>query len=121
MKVAIPVESETTNPRVCISFGRAPYYLIYNTENDSQEFVSNSAATSQGGAGIRAAQALLDEGIEAVITPRCGENAATVLNGGGVKMYRTVNDNVSENIKLLKEGKLSLLSEIHPGFHTRGI
>ena len=47
---------------ICESFGRAPYYLIYDTEKDEATFIDNSAATSTGGAGIKAAQVIVDSG-----------------------------------------------------------
>lgn len=120
MKIAIPVDDKSLESKVCISFGRTPYFLIYNTDTKENTFLDNSAAASQGGAGIKAAQAVADEKVSALITPRCGQNAADVLNAADIKIYRTINDSVEENIKAFTEGKLSLLEEIHPGFHNHG-
>lgn len=120
MKVIIPVESKCLNAPICPSFGRTPLFVLFNTENDEHEFIDNTAAASQGGAGIKAAQILVDKGAEALITYRCGENAAEVLNPAGIKMYKAQDGTVEENIAKLKEGKLSLLTEIHAGFHNHG-
>ena len=120
MKVALPVENKSLEMPVCPSFGRAPLYVLIDTDSGTYEFLDNAAAASQGGAGIKAAQALADSGVKALITCRCGENAAQVLNAAGVKMYKAQDGSVKDNIAAFRGGKLSLLAEIHPGFHNHG-
>lgn len=120
MKIAIPVNDKKLEGSVCISFGRTPYFLIYDTESKESTFLDNSAAASQGGAGIKAAQTIVDNNVSALITPRCGENAADVLKAGNIKIYKTINDSITDNINCFNEGKLSLLEEIHAGFHNHG-
>lgn len=118
MKIAIPVNENNETTNVCISFGRTPFFLIFNSDTNETVYLENVAASSQGGAGIKAAQAIVDNGVEVLITPRCGENAAQVLYAANVNIYKTINDSVLENIKAYSEGKLPVLSEIHPGFHN---
>ena len=120
MKIAIPVDDKTMQRAVCQSFGRTPYYLIYDTESKESQFIDNSAAASQGGAGIKAAQTVVDNKVSVLITPRCGENAAEVIKAANIKIYKTVSESIQENINAFNEGKLSLLKEIHAGFHGHG-
>ncbi|HQB63986.1 MAG TPA: NifB/NifX family molybdenum-iron cluster-binding protein [Sedimentibacter sp.] len=120
MKIAMPVDEKTMESSVCISFGRTPYFLIYDSETKESVFIDNSAAASQGGAGIKAAQTVVDSQAGALLTPRCGENAAEVINAANIKIYKTINDSIKDNIAAFEEGKLSLLDEIHPGFHGHG-
>ena len=120
MKIAIPMDDKTMEGDVCISFGRAPYFLFYNMETKDVVFIENSAATSQGGAGIKAAQMVVDNQVDALLTPRCGENAAEVLNAANVKIYKTSSASVQDNIAAFEEGTLPLLDEIHAGFHGHG-
>ncbi len=120
MKVILPVERQSLDAPVCPSFGRTPLFVLFDTESGNHEFLDNGAAASQGGAGIKAAQMLVDSGAAALITYRCGENAAEVLNAANVKMYKAQDGSVAENLGKLKDGKLSLLTEIHPGFHNHG-
>ena len=120
MKVIVPVESKSLDAPVCPSFGRTPLFVLFDTENGNHEFLDNGAAASQGGAGIKAAQMLVDSGAAALITYRCGENAAEVLNAANIKMYKAQDGSIAVNIAKLKDGKLSLLTEIHPGFHNHG-
>lgn len=117
MKIAIPVDEKTMETTVCPSFGRSPFFLIYDTESKNAAFVDNSAAASQGGAGIKAAQAIVDNQVSALLTPRCGENAAQVIQAANIKIYKTAGGSLQENIDAFMEGKLPVLDEIHPGFH----
>lgn len=120
MKIAIPVEDQVRGATVSQSFGRAPYYLIYDTETKERKFIDNSAIVSQGGAGIKAAQTIVDSGVSALLTPLCGENAAKVLNTANIILYKTVAASVQNNIEAFNSGTLPLLDDIHPGFHGHG-
>ncbi len=120
MKIAMPVYEKDMKTEICVSFGRAPYFLFYDTEIKDGTFVDNSAATSAGGAGIKAAQIIVDNHAEVLLTPRCGENAADVLKSADINLYKTVGTSVTENIDAFVSGKLSLLDEIHEGFHGHG-
>jgi len=120
MKIAIPVNEKKVESGVCLSFGRTPYFLVHDTETKEDLFTENSAAKSTGGAGIKAAQIIVDNEVDVLLTPRCGENAAGVLENAGIKMYKTVGDSVSSNIEAYNAGKLSLLEDIHAGLHDHG-
>ena len=71
MKIAIPVDEKSMGTNVCVSFGRTPYFLIYDTESKESSFINNSAASSSGGAGIKAAQTVVDSKADVLLTPRC--------------------------------------------------
>lgn len=120
MKIAIPVDDKSIETSVCPSFGRTPYFLIYDTESKESAYLDNSAAASQGGAGIKAAQAIVDSKVNALLTPRCGENAAEVLKAANIKLYKTIDTSIINNIKAFNDGQISLLEDIHPGFHGHG-
>jgi len=120
MKLIVPVENKTLDAPVCPSFGRTPLFVLFDTESGDHDFLDNSAASSQGGAGIKAAQMLVNSGAAVLITYRCGENAAKVLDAAGIKMYKAQDGSVTDNIAKYKDGRLSLLTEIHPGFHHHG-
>lgn len=119
MKIGVPCDTKDLKDPVCISFGRAPYFLIYETETKASDFAENAAANAQGGAGIKAAQSLVDLGAEAIITNSCGTNAADVLIAGGIKMYKAEKISVSENLAKLQSGALGELGDIHPGYHGK--
>ena len=120
MKIAIPVDEKTLESNVCVSFGRTPYFLIYDAETKESVFIDNSAATSTGGAGIKAAQMIVDNKATVLLTPRCGKNAADVIKAAEIKLFKTTSASVKDNIDDFINGKLSPLDEIHPGFHGHG-
>lgn len=120
MKIAIPVDDKFMGTSVCQSFGRTPYFLIYDTQSKESVFLDNSAAASQGGAGIKAAQTIVDHKASALLTPRCGQNAAEVIKAANIEIYKTTNTSIKDTIDAFIEGKLSLLGEIHAGFHNHG-
>ena len=120
MKIAIPVDEKTLGSNVCVSFGRTPYFLIYDTETKESIFIENSAAASTGGAGIKAAQTIVDNEANALLTPRCGQNAADVIKSADIKMFKTISASVKDNIDAFTNGKLPLLDETHAGFHGHG-
>lgn len=120
MKIAIPTDENNIETGVCISFGRTPYFLIYDTDTKASLFLDNGAAASAAGAGIKAAQSIVDSQATVLLTPRCGENAAEVLKAADVRIYKTKGGSAKENINAFTNGELALQDEIHPGFHNHG-
>lgn len=120
MKIAIPTEKKEPAATVAASFGRAPYFYIYDTQTRQAEFMDNPGASGTGGAGVKSAQLLIDNLVEAVITPRCGENAAETLKASGIKIYKAQDATIDSHCALFMEEKLQPLLEIHPGFHNHG-
>ncbi|HKL57695.1 MAG TPA: NifB/NifX family molybdenum-iron cluster-binding protein [Sphaerochaeta sp.] len=117
MIIAIPSDKDSLDSAVCVSFGRSPLYCLYNTETEQSTFLVNSAADSPGGAGIKAAQLLVDNKVDILITVRCGENAAQVLQPANVQLFKALNLSVADNIAAHKQSKLEPLKEVHAGYH----
>lgn len=113
MKIAIPLDENQQD--VCIVLARAPYFLF--RENGTDTVVENPAAQAQSGAGLQAAQFLVDSGADTLITVRCGQNAADVFHAAGMKIYRSVHKCAAEDLSALEEGKLEELTQFHGGFH----
>lgn len=117
MKIAIPVNEKYMESSICMSFGRAPYYLIYNTDTQKSYFLDNRAADEQCGAGIKAAQIIVDSDAAALLIMQCGEKAAIILNAADIKMYKILNDSIIENITAFNESKLPLLKDFDSSSH----
>jgi predicted Fe-Mo cluster-binding NifX family protein len=120
MRILLPINEENMEAGICLSFGRAPFFLVWDTEASKAIYLENPGANSSGGAGIKAAQAVADHNVEALIVPRIGKNASDVTDVAGITIYKSINDNVMENIQLMVDGKLEVLTDIHPGFHNHG-
>jgi predicted Fe-Mo cluster-binding NifX family protein len=118
MKIAMPAETKNLSSKVYESYGRAPYFLIYNTVTQQSEFLDNSSVLQQGASGIRVSQVMADNGVKVLIAPRCGENASKILRGAEILVYQSVSGTLQDNINEFLKDKLNLLSEFHPGLHS---
>lgn len=114
MIVAIPVDEDQKS--LCPSFGRAPFLVVSDTDTGERKVLENPAAQAQGGAGLKAAQFVADQNAAALITVRCGENAAKVLKAAGITIYQSGAPEAEENLTALREGRLSEMTHFHPGF-----
>jgi predicted Fe-Mo cluster-binding NifX family protein len=117
MIIAVPAEKESLDSAICQSFGRAPFFCIYDSEAESSHFIDNTAVKASGGAGIEAAQLLVDQKVDALITYRIGENAAKIFKAADTSLLKAVNLSIADNVASFIEGKLAALSEIHSGYH----
>lgn len=120
MKIAIPSEGKTLDSLVCKSFGRTYFFILIDSESMDFEVIDNTAVSSQGGAGIKAAQTIVDNGASIVITYSCGQNAADVLKSGNIKILKATEDTIEEIVKKYNNGELKELTNIHAGYHHHG-
>ena len=117
MKIAIPVDENNLESGVCSSFGRAPYFLFYDTVTKESYYLDNSAVASQGGAGIRVTQVIADHGVKVLLLSRCGESVEEMLRKSEVLIYKSISGTAQQNIDAFKDEQLVLLSDFHPEFH----
>ena len=69
---------------------------------------------------VSATNTSLDNKVNVLLTPRCGENASDVLGVADIKIYKSNSISAKGNIDTFIAGKLPLLDEIHAGFHGHG-
>jgi predicted Fe-Mo cluster-binding NifX family protein len=60
------------------------------------------------GAGIQAAQTVIDSGALALITGHCGPKAFRALNAAGVQVYLTADGTIDEVLDRLESGVLNV-------------
>lgn len=114
MRIAIALAENKLD--VSPIFGRAAYFLIYDSEGETENIVLNPGNSAYGGAGIRAAQFLVRQNVNVLLTFRLGENALSVLRSAEIKIYRAELVGAKDNIVLYKAGKLTLLDSFRRGF-----
>ncbi len=90
-------------------FGRAPWFIRFDTEKTSWEAIENTGPDQPGGAGVATTQLLIDREAEAIISGRFGPNAKQALQEAGIKMYSVDADRlaVDEVIKQYQSGELT--------------
>jgi predicted Fe-Mo cluster-binding NifX family protein len=87
MKICIAAQGPTPAALAEERFGRAPYFIIMDTDTKSFEALENRFAEAYGGVGPKAAQLLIAHGVEALISGQVGGNAREVLSAAGIAIY----------------------------------
>ena len=106
MKIAVSATDKNLEANVDQRFGRCKYFLMVNTESMNYEAVSNENSIASGGAGIKAAETVVNNGAEILITGNIGPNAHRTLSAGGVKIYTGAKGTVKDAIKSYKNNEL---------------
>ncbi|PID27720.1 MAG: dinitrogenase iron-molybdenum cofactor biosynthesis protein [Candidatus Cloacimonadota bacterium] len=111
MKIAITaLENNFDESKVDSRFGRAAGFFILDTETDHCKWLENSQNIyAEHGAGIQAAQTVINSGAEILVTGHVGPKAYKALTAGKIKIYSDAEKyQVNEIKQLLKENKLNL-------------
>lgn len=117
MKMIISVEENNTNAQVADVFGRARFFAVVSSKDSTVAFFENLGAKSPNGAGIKAAQQVVDLKAKIVILPRIGKNGSDLLEAAGILLYKKIDGTVKENIDAFYSSNLKLLDEVFSGFH----
>jgi predicted Fe-Mo cluster-binding NifX family protein len=92
MKLCITAAGNSLEARTEPSFGRAPWFLLVDTETLAFEAVQNSGVNATQGAGIAAAQTIRNGGAQGVLTGRVGPKALAALQAAGIPIYEGLAD-----------------------------
>ena len=107
MKIAVASSGKSLDSLVDARFGRCPYFLIVDSKTEKFEVVKNVSGQEFRGAGVSAAQAVVNKGVKAVIAGNFGPNAVNVLSSSGVEIFGGVSSiTISEILEEYKRGKL---------------
>jgi predicted Fe-Mo cluster-binding NifX family protein len=87
MKICITAQGPTLDSPSEERFGRAPYFIILDSESGSFEALPNPYAGGAGGVGPKAAQLLITHKVKALVSGQVGGNARDVLVAAGIAMY----------------------------------
>lgn len=111
MKIAMSSTGRDALDILDLRFGRCNYFLVYDTEKKSFDSVVNNGQTAGGGAGIAAAQQIIDEDVQAVLTGQMGPNAFDLMKASYIKVYQCPEVPGEEAVALFQQGKLAELTE----------
>ncbi len=106
MKICITAEGAALDSPVDTRFGRCQYLQILDSETLEGTCEENTLRNGQGGIGIQVAQALVQQGVDAVITGNMGPNAAQVLETAGIPIYAADSQTVEQALDDLHQGHL---------------
>ena len=80
-------------------FGRAPYFVIVDSETMRFRVVSNPSVTAARGAGRRAAQLIVEQQASVVLTGRIGSKGRSALDESGIEVVEGVTGTVEAAVE----------------------
>jgi predicted Fe-Mo cluster-binding NifX family protein len=118
MRIVVSSEGETLDAPASPVFGRCPTFVFVDSETMSAEAVPNPAMSQGGGAGIQAAQFVVNQGAEAVLTGNLGPNAFDVLQAAGVPGYLVGQGMVGQAVAAFAAGQLQAMTGANVAAHA---
>ena len=118
MKVCVTAMGKDLDAEVDPRFGRCQYFIFVDTDTMAFDAVENTAIAAPGGAGIQAAQTVVNKGVDVLISGNIGPNAFQVLSTAGVKVATGAYGTVREAIEMYKSGKLNVSGGSTVGAHA---
>jgi len=107
MRICITSQGDNLDAFLDPRFGRCNYFIIVDSETMEFEALPNPSLSARGGAGIEAAQTVLNKGVDVLITGDVGPNASKVLSTSNIKIITTKeNGTVREILDKFLNGKL---------------
>ncbi|MFO7866888.1 MAG: NifB/NifX family molybdenum-iron cluster-binding protein [Candidatus Aminicenantes bacterium] len=105
MKIAVTSSGTQLNSPVDPRFGRAPYFLIVDSETMELQAEKNPNLGASSGAGIQSAQMIAEKKAEVLLTGSCGPNAFQTLRAAGVNVVTNVSGTVEDAVKSFSSGR----------------
>lgn len=119
MKIAVTANGADLDAPTSPIFGRSPTYILVDTETMQYEAIANPAVAAGGGAGIQAAQFVIERGAQAVVSGNVGPNAFGVFQAGEIPVYLfKKSSTVRQAVEAYHEGQLSPTSGATVAAHT---
>lgn len=92
-KIAISSEGPTLEDLLDPRFGRAAGFIIVDSETQGHTYLENGLAqTMAQGAGIQAAETVVNAGAQAVLTGSVGPKAFQVLDSAGIRIAQNLHN-----------------------------
>lgn len=118
MIIAATAKAEGLNAEVDPRFGRASWFVLYDTETKAARTVDNrQSLNTASGAGIQAAEAVSRQGATCLITGHCGPNAFRTLSAAGIRVYTGASGTVADAIAAFEKGSLKEASSADVAGH----
>lgn len=91
--------------------GRCSIFAFYDSENDHWSFLPNPGALQGSGAGVKAAQFLIEQNAGVLLTGELGPKASQILNGTEIKVYSLPEIPLTEALAQYLAGKAKEISK----------
>jgi len=103
MKVAITSSGNGPESLLDSRFGRCSYFVIFDTESLSTEFIPNPNKENIDGAGPASVQLVASRGVKKVVSGEFGSKVKALFDSLQIQLIvlNDIDKNISEVIKLL--------------------
>jgi len=121
MKIAISAKGKITDDLIDMRFGRCEYFQIHDTELKVTKILENKGELASGGAGIVAANKLIDENVDVIITGNLGPNAFKIIDASEIKAYKCDSKSIKAALDKYNNNKLEeikIAGNAHHGMHN---
>ncbi len=103
-KIAVPSMGKTWESLISNSFGRCPFIIIYDKENEKYRAFENLGAKVQDGSGLKAAEILIQNRTDILLTLEIGRKAYSLLSKEHIdirllKSSRSVKNEINRILK----------------------
>jgi len=118
MNVVVTSTGANLDAPISPVFGRCPMYVLVDTETLAFEAQPNLAIGASGGAGIQAAQHVVAQGAQAVLTGNVGPNACDVLQAADIPIYLVQEGTVRQAVAAFNAGQLASSAQANVVAHA---
>lgn len=108
-QVAIPAKGASLDAPTSQTFERTPMFVLVDPETLAYNVLSNPACHTPAGAGVQAAQVIVQHPVRAVIARHLGMNTLRVIQAAGLLAYHMDGATVRQVVTAYSAGKLRLL------------
>ena len=107
MKLAITLKENEYNSSVDERFGRAPFFIIIDSDTKEFEIIENEAKDEATGAGLKAVKNLLKYEIDTIIAGEIGPKAGELIYDLEIPTFKFKDlEKVDEIVKAFNENNL---------------
>lgn len=118
MRIIVSAQGESLDAPASPVFGRCPIYILADTETAEFQALPNPAMNQGGGAGIQAAQFVVEQGAQAILTGNLGPNAFDVLQAAGIPAYLVPEGTVRRAVEAFKAQRLQPIGAANVAAHA---
>ncbi|MCP4566876.1 MAG: dinitrogenase iron-molybdenum cofactor biosynthesis protein [FCB group bacterium] len=118
MRIAVSSQGTEATSKVDPRFGRASYFLVYDTDADNFEVVANNqnVNTAQG-AGIQAAENVAAKNVDIVVAGNFGPKAFRALEAADIRVAMFAEGTVAEAVELARKNQLNICDKANVEGH----
>lgn len=114
MKIVVSAEGTKKESKLDKRFGRAQHFILFDSDKNTYELIDNTAKQGAHGAGPKAAQLVIENKADVLITGNLGPKAYAVIDETNIESYRGKEVSIQKNIEYYLANKLEKIKSYGP-------